>query len=594
MSLFVPATLTGPAWRAANRELLAKTLAELSFEQLLTPAEVAPGRYRVDLPDGVGYLFEARRGAFESWHVDPASLRRRDADGQEADADDAVRFLREAYAALGIAGDTAGHLVCELTATLVADTGLLTGDSPGVGALADLPYAELEGHQTGHPWLIPNKGRMGFTASDVARYAPESREPLRLPWMAVHRDLATYQAVSGLSQERILAEELDEATRAAFTARLTERGLDPGDYHWLPVHPWQWDRTVVPVFGGEIAEGRVVPLGDGPDRYLPQQSIRTFTNIDTPGRRHVKLPLTIFNTLVWRGLPTARTCAAPALTSWVLGLRDADPFLRDEARVVLLGEVASVAVPHPVLGTMPDAPYQHREMLGVIWRQPLASFLDSGERARTLASLLYTDRTGRAMVTELVTRSGLSPQDWLARLFGALLPPLLHFLYQYGVAFSPHGENAIVVFDEQDVPVRLAVKDFVDDVNVSEVPLPQAAGMPEPVARALRSKSPDMLCQYIQGALLVGHFRYLADLVDQHLGVPQETFWTLVREEILTYQERFPELADRYALFDLLAPDLDRLCLNRHRLLQDGYRDMAKRPSIVFHGRVANPLHRGA
>jgi siderophore synthetase component len=39
--------------------------------------------------------------------------------------------------------------------------------------------------------------------------------------------------------------------------------------------------------------------------------------------------------------------------------------------VVLLGEVASLAVPHPDYETLPGAPYQYRELLGCIWRESL-------------------------------------------------------------------------------------------------------------------------------------------------------------------------------------------------------------------------------
>jgi siderophore synthetase component len=246
-----------------------------------------------------------------------------------------------------------------------------------------------------------------------------------------------------------------------------------------------------------------------------------------------------------------------------------------------------------VLESLPGVPYQYLELLGTIWRQPIGGQVDAGERPRTLASLLHVDPHGRALVTELVHRSGLEPREWLRRLFGAMLPPLLHFLYQYGVVFSPHGENAIVVYDENDVPTRLAVKDFVDDVNVADAPLPELDTMPVEVSQVLLRERPEMLCQFIQSGLFVGHFRYLADLVEQQLDVPESEFWALVREEVLAYQRRFPELAERYTTFDLLARDLERLCLNRNRLLHDGYRDRPERPHAAVHERVPNPLHAG-
>nr|WP_252315508.1 IucA/IucC family protein [Sinobaca sp. H24] len=35
---------------------------------------------------------------------------------------------------------------------------------------------------------------------------------------------------------------------------------------------------------------RIVPLGDGEDLYLPQQSVRTFVNQTDKEKYHVKLP----------------------------------------------------------------------------------------------------------------------------------------------------------------------------------------------------------------------------------------------------------------------------------------------------------------
>jgi siderophore synthetase component len=458
--------------------------------------------------------------------------------------------------------------------------------------MADLPYADLEGYQTGHPWIVLNKGRVGFSASDARIYPPEARRPLALPWIAAHRDLAEYHAVSGLDAKRLYATELDEPIRDAFTARLRDKGLDPADYHWLPVHPWQWDEAVLTLFTGQVANQLIVPLGTGRDSYVAQQSIRTFSNITAPYRHHVKLPLSILNTLVWRGLPTERTLAAPAVTAWVQSIAAADPYLREQCRIVLLGEVASVTVHHPVLDALPAIPYQYRELLGAIWREPLPGKLEPHERARTLASLLYVDPRGRALVTELIARSGLEPQAWLDRLFAAMLPPLLHYLYAYGTAFSPHGENAIVIYDEHDTPARLAIKDFVDDVNISAKPLPELASLPPEVAGVLLREPPDYLCQFLHSGLFVGHFRYLATVAEQQLQVPGELFWQMVRDQILAYHAEFPSLADRFATFDLLTPRIDRLCLNRNRLLLDGYRDRPDRPHAAVHGTVPNPLHR--
>ncbi|WP_413471038.1 IucA/IucC family protein [Streptomyces peucetius] len=591
---FVPPGLTSGNWDRAAARLLAKMLGEFAYEEIIEPVPAEPDHaaptacgdlYALPV-DGTGvFTFRARRGAYGSWRIAPDSV---ECDGRPFT--DPLAFLARAKDLLGLDGATLGHLLREMSVTLTGDT-RLDGTALSAAELADLDYADLEGHQTGHPWLVLNKGRIGFSATDAAHWAPEARRPVRLPWIAVKTGLAAYRAVPGLDRaEDLYSRELDEPTRESFAAVLRARGLDPSAYLFLPVHPWQWDEVLLPLYAPAVARGEIVPLPSDGDRRLPQQSIRTFANIDRPDRHTVKLPLSILNTLVWRGLPTERTLAAPAVTSWVQGLRDADPFLRDQCRVILLGEVASVTVEHPLFDHLAEVPYQYKELLGSIWREPLQPRLDAGERARTLASLLHTDPHGRAFSAELVGRSGLAATVWLQRLFSALLPPLLHFLYRYGTVFSPHGENAIVVYDDHDIPVRLAIKDFVDDVNVSAQPLPEHASMPDEVRRILLTEDPGFLTQFIHSGLFVGVFRYLAPLCEKQLGVPEEKFFSLVRAEILRHQARFPELKERYEAFDLLTPRIERLCLNRNRLHLDGYRDRPERPHAAVHGTVPNPL----
>ncbi|MFJ2553966.1 MULTISPECIES: IucA/IucC family protein [unclassified Streptomyces] len=610
--LFAPPELNPAAWERAACRLLAKTLGEFAYEEIIDPRSVpesipasepaaepasvpasapasasaaGPGHYAITLDAGETLTFRAERGAYGHWRVDPGSVR-----CDDLPFTDPLRFLLMARRLLGLDGTTLGHLVRELTTTLAADAKL---DHTALSAaeLADLGYAELEGHQTGHPWIVLNKGRVGFSGSDADRWAPEGRTPATLPWIAVSTTLATYRGVAALATpEQLYALELDDAVRERFDTVLRERGLDPAAYLYLPVHPWQWDEVLLQLYAPAIAGGAIVPLPTDGDLRLPQQSIRTFLNVRRPDRHTVKLPLSILNTLVWRGLPTERTLAAPAVTAWMHGVRDADPFLRDECRVILLGEVASVTVEHPLYDHLPEVPYQYKELLGTIWREPLQTRLAPGERARTLASLIHTDPAGRAFTAELVARSGLPPEEWLRRLFGALLPALLHFLYRYGTVFSPHGENAIVVFDDQDVPVRLAMKDFVDDVNLSARPLPEHDAMPDDVKDTLLTEEPAFLPQFIHSGLFIGVFRYLAPLCADQLDVPEDVFWSLVRAEILRHQARFPELKERFETFDLLTPRIERLCLNRNRLHLDGYRDRSDRPHAAVHGTVPNPL----
>ncbi len=275
------------AWREAGRQLLARALSEWSFEGMLEPVPLGGDRYRIDLDSGVSYAFEARRGAFGSWQVRPGSITRGAAgllgDGVEAPVWDALAFLVDAGTTIGTDPATLATYVHEVSATLAADALRLEAGGASAAELRQGGHAELECHMTGHNWLVANKGRLGFSASDSGRYAPEAGARLRPWWIAVHRGLAEFRATPDRSERSLLEHELDEGTIAAFRARHREVGLDPDAYVWVPVHPWQWDHAIQILFAGEVAQRRILALGESPDEYLPQQSIRTLTNVTPAG-----------------------------------------------------------------------------------------------------------------------------------------------------------------------------------------------------------------------------------------------------------------------------------------------------------------------
>src|SRR5699024_9107343 len=157
------------------------------------------------------------------------------------------------------------------------------------------------------------------------------------------------------------------------------------------------------------------------------------------------------------------------------------------------------------------------EMLGSIWRESIYTYLEEGEKPITLAALLHVDADGTPFISKLIERSGLSVDEWVKRLSDVILPPILHFLYRYGLVFSPPGQNTILVLKDH-IPHRLAVKDFVDDVNVSDQPLPELANLSDDLRTVLRSEPPEGLCQFIFTGLFICHFRYLSTLLDKEKG----------------------------------------------------------------------------
>lgn len=581
-------------WARANREVIAKAVTELAYEQVIRPEITAVGRLRWPVAGGM-LTGRARWREFGYWRVEPDSLSwqgpLRDGVDSAAELPDAVDLLAGILSDAGADPSTTAQFVAELAATLVSDAAQLHSGRPVADLLDEAPVL-VEAELRGHPWIIANKGRVGFSVDDLFAYAPEAGPGVRLHWLAAAPDIADVQ---GLDHHGVVRDQVGDHEFARLRAAAAASGLDADHCAYLPVHPWQWTNRILALHAGDLARGDLVHLGLRAARYRPQLAIRTLTDMDRPDRRYLKLPLSVLNTSVYRGLPRERTIAAPALSAWLRDVVAADPFL-DESGLVLLGEVASVSVGHRVYEAVPGVPYQHTEMLGAIWRESVTGYLRPGERAVSLAALLHVDPAGGSFAEALVARSGLAPADWVARLHEAVLPPLLHVLYRYGAMFSPHGQNCMIVHRD-GVPTRLVVKDFVDDLAICAEQIPEHEGMPEEVRAALADVTLDAktLPKYLQGGLLVCVYRYLAEIAADRLGVDEGEFWGSARAVLAGYQRRFAaELGDRFTMFDLRAPAFPKLCLNRLRLFEGGYRDDPERPVITAVGEVANPLYDGA
>lgn len=560
-------------WERCSSELLAKLISQFCTEGLLEPVD-----HRLDLGTA-SYTFAATRGGFGSWRVDPASIRRTTAgilgNDESEVATDPIQFFVEAADVLGLDGSTVAGYVAELTSTLAADVRMASTAVP-VAELLDLHHSRLEGHMTGHPLLVANKGRLGFSASDSERYAPEARTPVRLTWLAVRRGLAEFRGTPDLSEHAVVGRELDPPVIEAFRAKLD----DPDAYVWLPCHPWQLDHVIRTQWARELATGEIVILGESPDDYLPTQSIRTMVNVSEVARYQVKLPLKILNTSVYRGLPSHCTLAAPMITQWLRGLWSRDETFR-ALGTELLGEVASVTVPHPQLSAASGIPYQWTETLGVIWRDPVDPRLQDGESVWPLAAVLHP-----GLAQEMIIRSGTDPQTWLSCLLSTLLRPLLHLLHHYGITVNPHGENLAVICDGSGLPSRLVIKDLVDDINVSTDSVVARGIEPDSHDRVLPRKPWPILRQYVVDALLLG---VLNPLAAKSL-IPEEIFWGVALAEVHRYTQNHPEYTDRLKATALTAETFLRYPLNGYRLTL-GYTDLDTRPPIPATGTIPNPLH---
>ncbi|MDO3703126.1 IucA/IucC family siderophore biosynthesis protein [Micromonospora sp. C28SCA-DRY-2] len=582
--------LTPDAWATANRLLVRKALAEFAHERLVAPEPAGDGWWLVRGDDAaVAYRFAARRLALDHWQIDADSITRH-RDGEELPLD-AVDLCLELRGALGLTDAILPVYLEEITSTLAGTAYKLGKPRVSAAELARADFQDIEtGMTEGHPCFVANNGRIGFGVHEYHRYAPEAAAPVRLLWLAAHRDHTTFTCAADLDYDTLVRAELGAGTVERFTGVLAGLGLDPADYLFIPVHPWQWWNKLAVTFAGEVARRRLVCLGEGPDEYLAQQSIRTFFNVTDPTKHYVKTALSVLNMGFMRGLSAAYMEATPAINDWLADLIDNDPVLK-RTRLSIIRERAAIGYRHRQYETATDRYSPYRKMLAALWRESPVGGLEPGRRLATMASLLHVDRDGRSLAGALVAESGLTPAQWLRRYLDAYLVPLLHSLYAYDLAFMPHGENVILVLHAGAVE-RVVFKDIAEEIVVMD----PEADLPERVRRIRAAIPEDEKILSIFTDVFDCFLRHLSAILHTEGVLAEEDFWRTVAECAADYADSVPHLADRLRRHDLFAAEFALSCLNRLQLRNNQQMVDLADPSaaLQFAGTLANPLARFA
>ncbi|MFB6562356.1 IucA/IucC family protein [Streptomyces sp. NPDC056400] len=554
------AHLSPELWARANRALVRKGLAEFSHERLLTPKPLGEDLYSVLSDDStVEYRFKAVLHALDHWSVDEASITRH-RDGAELELD-ALDFHIELREALGLSPEVLPVYLEEISSTLAGTGYKYTKPQVSSDVLAKSSFQDIEtGMTEGHPCFVANNGRLGFGVHEYLSYAPETASPVHLVWVAARKDVSTFTAGAGLDHDSFMREELGDETIGVFAERMTALGLDLADFHLFPVHPWQWWNKTTVTFAAEIANRRLVLLGEGPDAYLAQQSIRTFFNRSAPRKHYVKTAISVLNMGFMRGLSAAYMEATPAINDWLHQLIEGDEVLKS-VDFSIIRERAAIGYHHRQYERATDRYSPYRKMLAALWRESPVNLIEGDERLATMASLLHVDAEGKSFVGALIAESGLTPAEWLRHYLRAYLVPLLHCFYQYDLAYMPHGENTILVI-EGGLVKRAIFKDIAEEIVIMDAD----AVLPPAVERVRADIPEDMKLLSIFTDVFDCFFRFLGAILADEDICDEDTFWRAVADCGHEYQESMPQLAERFQRYDLFAQEFQLSCLNRLQL----------------------------
>ncbi|WP_405156486.1 IucA/IucC family protein [Paenibacillus sp. FSL K6-0108] len=513
------------------------------------------------------------------------------ADCQEAES--ISLFLLEVGPAIGADEGKLLHFVKELEQTLINDTlarYVRAERQNDFHALSDEDWES--GIIEGHPYHPSYKSRIGFRVEDQLDYGPEFGGWIRPIWVGIHKQYARISHgvnEHGPATREWLRDQLGDQVLERFLTALQEMGADPAEYVLMPVHPWQWRTTISSVLAEDICNGSIVVLGSSEDRYTAQQSIRTLANRSRPNSPYLKLSLSMINTSTGRVIAPHTVENAPLITDWLQGINKQDPYMRDELRVILLGEIAGVAYDNHQI---PDAlkPLSYG-VLSCIWRESVHSRLEPGESAIPFNALATLDPAGRPVIDPWVKRLGAD--EWLSELLKTSVRPLIHWLFAHGIALESHAQNMLLVHQEGK-PSRIALKDFHDGIRFTREALadpnlcPALVEVPEYHRRVnrnsfLETDAPAEVRDFIHDAFFFINLGELALFMQEHYQIREQTFWNKVRKIITDYQRRFPEFHERYKLYSLFDSKIGVEQLTKRRLFPDDELRIHQVPNPLAH-----------
>ncbi len=571
------AALLSPEYIAVRRRILRQLVESLVYEGVVSNADTDGFKITIEGKTQTGnevqYCFEAiTMHSFGRVHMISDVVYRIE-NGMKGEAESVEQFLLEIQGTIGAQTDLVNRMTRELRQTHLKDTIAQHYWHQGQGNLRDQPYDAVEsGVIDGHPYHPCYKSRIGFSIQDNLKYGPEFQRTIKPLWLAAKKTVCDFHIPQSASWDEWWSEKLGLATYELYRSALKEMSLSIDEYGFIPVHPWQFDRIISLEFSEEFTNKNLVFLGESKEAYHAQQSIRTLSNISTPKDDYLKLSLSIQNTSTSRILAPHTVANAPVISNWLMEILDQDQYLRETLRTVILRELAGASFHFKEL--KPGVGYG---ALSCIWRESIHNMLDKDEDAIPFSGLTKMDRDGRPLIDKWITEQG--KECFIRSVLTCSVLPLIHFLYEYGIALESHAQNMVLIH-HNGVPKRVALKDFHDGVRFKKDLLPNRIKSPElhstPADHLLINRNSFIEVQeasaardFMLDAFLFVNLSELSKFMMLNYDFNEKKFWTIVSEIICGYQDSFPDNNERYKTFDLSVAKINVEQLTKRRLFKD-------------------------
>ena len=537
-----------------HKELIAKFIEELHYEEILK-LEKNNDEFSLTLTKSK-YYFKGEIGFWNHIWVNPVSLKTQDSSNSFISA---IEFIKELNEFLKMDHQTLAQFIEEANQTIYCDYQLKLRDNEPYDLLS-LNFTQLEQLSYGHPKLLLNKGRLGWSTEDLKNYAPEYSPFFKLIWVAIKKDHVSFSMDPNFCYEKLLNEN--------------EINFNDERYIIMPVHPWQWNKYIKVQFFEELAKKEMIYLGYKGEDHTPQVSIRTLSSRLS---YDIKTSLSILNTSCVRGIPAKYITSSSQLSYKMHQIISSDEYLTN---TLILKEVFAAHFKDSHFSELGKASYRYHELLGCVIRESVESKLNSFEKAISTASLLIKSK-GKHLFELLIEDSKLSSSEWIKQYFKTVVLPLYHLQLKHGLGLVSHGQNIILILKES-IPYKLIIKDFHGDLRISKDSIHLDASEFSTLER-LESK-------HLIHDLYTGHFvsflRFLSRKMHETNTLKEKEFYLALNEQIKAYEKTY----GKNESISLLKEEFEKVLINKVRFVV-GYNEIATRPLPILGENIKNPIY---
>lgn len=295
----------------------------------------------------------------------------------------------------------------------------------------DLMYSEslaVEGHPT-HPL---SKTKLPLTNEEVMLYAPEFEKIIPLKVMLIKKSDVVATCASYDSD--FMLNEVIPDKKESLKQFVQSLDLKLEDYEVMIIHPWQYEHIIVHQFKDWIIDKRLIPTPVTLNSKATL-SFRTMSLIDRPF--HIKLPVQVQATSAIRTVSSVTTVDGPKLSYQLQGMLDLYPELRIAKEP--FGIHANV-----------DAD-QARQLAYIVREKPQ---LEGEGVTLVTASLVNKNPVDDHILVDSylewvdnkVTKQSI--KQFITAYAYTLIPPLIAYIQDYGIALEAHMQNTIVKLDK--------------------------------------------------------------------------------------------------------------------------------------------------